>query len=178
MADPKTNGDTSETATMTKEAFEHALVCHGPSIEAWPSPERSLGVKFAATTEGEALLQEHRALDALFAGSRAAAKPMDSAFLNGLMAIPSKHTQQEAAAAHAPGVSSRRFGLGGLLGRLLEPARLWSPTGFAAQGALCALVLAVGVFVGMQEGQTVSIIDYDISAGLFDEADDDFLLEG
>lgn len=164
------------TQEITADAFDAFVVRHGSDPVAWPTDAAMHA--FAATEEGSAMLAGHQAMDRAFAaeGDMGAADGAD--FLAALKAIPDAHRQASAAAAEAVAAAPQGL-MDRLFDRLIGQGRLWSPLGFAAQGAAVALVLMLGVFVGMQGGPTGDYDEYDISAGLF-EADEDggFSLDG
>lgn len=143
---------------MTQEEYELCRVRFGPDMESWPSEDRAAAEAFCQTPEGLEVSEQGDRLDRLLIQGKTETPVDDSeAFLDRLLDIPAQHTQ----IAGTSQTGGR--GVGGLMSDLRG---LFSPVGFAAQGAVFALVLAVGVFVGMQspDGEAATL---DLSDTLF-----------
>ncbi|WP_417449081.1 hypothetical protein [Kordiimonas sp.] len=147
---------------MNEQEFEELTVRFGADLGVWPTGKRQQAESFLASPKGQSLLRVQQTLDAFMR----APDPMpgdDTAFLARLMDIPQSHTGCSAAVP-------RGF-LASLFGGLPSFGVV------ASQAAVYALVLAVGVVVGMQDGSGSGDADsVDLSAQLF-ASNADFYLE-
>ena len=157
---------TPETKTMmTSDDYSALRLTYGADLSAWPDAARRRAEKFLAIPLGRQTEAAEAALDALLAAP-VVANPNDaSAFLNRLKDIPA---EQAMLADSQPDTS--------LLQVVLNTARDWfSPAGLVSQGVAFALVLGVGIMVGLQSEAEFSGSDlaadangsYDLSAQLF-----------
>ncbi len=163
---------------MTDEDFEASIVSYGTVIAAWPDDARASASRFIKTQAGKLALERSKAMDQVTAQMQADLRGRGGdarAFLAQLTAIADEHSQQHYGAAPN---SKINWAVGSFLGRLFEPARIWSPAGLVSQGAFAAALLFAGVMVGANAGGIENFEDYDISAGLFEATDQEYSFDG
>ncbi len=155
---------------MTIEEFELARVAHGADMAQWPKDVAERAGKFLATDEGAAFAAAELALDArlasLAAPMAAVADAGADAFLDRLLDVPAQHGQP----ARGPDAGF----LSTLTGLYRDFRNLFSPLGLASQGVAYALVLFVGVFVGLQQPYDEEST-LDLSSTLFSSSADFYL---
>jgi len=169
-----------QTDPMTEADYDACVVAHGTDIALWPATERSRAREFLQTSDG----QDASKLDNLFAtlgpdegGNDMMMQADTTDFLTRLQAIPDQYPQQATAANASAGTQSLGKKVGAFIDGLLDPARLWSPTGLAAQGFAFVLLMGVGMFVGAQQGPEM-FNDYDVSAGIFEANNSEYSIDG
>jgi|GEM_PF-1653387 len=153
---------------MTIEEFELARVAHGADMAQWPDDVAERARTFLATDEGAAVAESEQALDAQLASL---AVPMETdagadAFLDRLLDVPAQHGQ--------PVQGADAGFLSTLTGLYRDFRNLFSPLGLASQGVAYALVLFVGVFVGLQQPYDEEST-LDLSSALFSSSADFYL---
>jgi len=150
---------------MTIEEFELARVAHGVDMADWPSDIAERARQFLTTEEGAAFAAAELSLDAQLA-DMAAPKDADAgadAFLDRLLDVPAQHTQV---------IEGGDAGfLSTLTGLYRDFRNLFSPIGALSQGLAYALVLVVGVFVGLQQPYDEES-SLDLSSTLFSSSAD------
>lgn len=171
---------------MSKEQFEEDLARFGPKVGSWPDHMRGAAHLFAETDTGKCLLADARQLDQLFCELRYSeqgdtATDHAGSFMERLSQIPGTHVQEIAGPmARLPGLVSD-WSLSSFFGQLFDPARLFSARGLVSQGVFAAVLLVSGIVVGLEAVQTDlqgSYEDYDISAGLFGDEEQDLSFDG
>lgn len=153
---------------MTIEEFELARVAYGADMADWPDDVAERARLLLTTDEGASFAASELSLDARLA-AMAAPKAADAgadAFLDRLLDVPAQHTQ-------APEGADAGF-LSTLMGLYRDFRNLFSPLGLASQGVAYALVLFVGVFVGLQQPYDKEST-LDLSSALFSSSADFYL---
>lgn len=135
---------------MTPDEYRALRVQYGPDVGAWPEGERVAVDAFLNTQIGQQVCAQETGLDALLTDVRKEAEkdcgnPAD--FLAALSVIPEQHSQSKQPAEPRP--SNIWQVISEFLDRLLSPKALFSPAGFASQGAAFAVLLFAGVLVGL-----------------------------
>ncbi|SDD31493.1 hypothetical protein [Kordiimonas lacus] len=152
---------------MTIEEFELARVAHGTDMANWPTDVADRARLFLKTDEGAAFAASELALDARLAafadppGTQARA----DVFLGRLLDVPVQHM---------PVQQANSGFLSALAGLYQDFRTLFSPLGLASQGVAYALVLVVGVFVGLQQPYDEES-SVDLSSTLFSSSADFYL---
>jgi hypothetical protein len=165
---------------MTVAAYDACVVKYGADTSCWPENERDRVHAFLKTSEGSSAALVDNAFADVMGETGDATMPnhADAAdFLARLQAIPEQYPHPAFAVDSDAQDQSFTIALGAWLGSLLEPKSLWSPAGFLAQGAMAAVLLVAGVFVGVQQ-RPDTFDDYDISATLFEENSPEYSIDG
>ncbi len=161
---------------MTEEELENAIVTHGTDMAKWPERLRADAAMFAETDAGKSACAERQVLDKMMIQAKQEQQLGDAdMFLAQLTAIPEEFSQQQAVIA-ATGSTGWTFGA--FIDRIFDPVRLWSPVGLVSQGVFASALLVAGLLVGVNAAGTESFDDYDISAGLFENSDQDYSIDG
>jgi len=161
---------------MTEQEFEMSVVTYGSDMAGWPDTLQQIASAFIATTEGRRAYENARKLDERMMQMQAELQGEHSdAFLAQLKAIPAGFEQQHSVAFTGVG---GKWTIGSLIDRAFEPARLWSPAGLVSQGAFAAGLLFAGLMVGANAAGSESFEDYDISASLFENSEQEYSIDG
>ncbi|TNE61500.1 MAG: hypothetical protein EP335_16085 [Alphaproteobacteria bacterium] len=144
---------------MKAEDFELLVLLHGPEPADWPADSRTVdALAFAASDAGRGVLAREQAFRARLLAADPVPDAGGDAFMNRLLDIPIEHAQAK------PSFLAR------LAGMLADSRQLFSPVGYAAQGAACAVLLMTGVMIGISN-PAEETTELDLSASLFASTD-------
>lgn len=161
----------NETDTvMTPEEYRALRVKYGADTGFWPDAEQASAKAFVKTQAGQRVCAEESGLDALLNDLQAEERSSvgdPSDFLARLSVIPANHSQSIELIDQQDATVGYAFAQ--LFDRVFSPKALFSPAGFASQGALCAVLLFGGVVVGMNTpANNTYDADYDLENNGYD----------